>query len=131
MNKLLGKYKNKIRKYKDKPGSAIALTMFLLAGMLMVALSGAYIITVGIKAAGVQSQSTKAYFAAESGSERLLWELRKNGWHWAATSSSVAVFSSTLPTGANYKVYYTYFNPIIFPSIGEFSNTKRSVEIRM
>lgn len=119
------------KKFSDKKGSALALTMFILAGMLIVALSGSYIIMVGLKASGVQSQSTKAYFAAESGSERMLFELRKNGWLWDVPSSDTPVFSETMPSGASYKVYYTFFHPIIFPSIGEFNQTKRSVEIRM
>lgn len=118
-------------KYKEMPGSAIALTMFILAGMLLVALSGSYIILLGIKAAGVQSQSTKAYFAAESGAEQVLWQLRQNGWTRPAPSLVFPVFSEDFALGSSYKVYYTYFPPMIFTSIGEFNNTKRSVEIRI
>lgn len=109
----------------------MALTMFILAGMLLVALSGSYIILLGIKAAGVQSQSTKAYFAAESGAEELLWQLRQNGWVRPAPSLINPVFTSTLPFGSSYNVYYTYFPPMIFTSVGEFNKTKRSVELRI
>ena len=116
---------------KEKRGSALALTMFILAGMLLVALSGSYIILLGIKAAGVQSQSTKAYFAAESGAERLLWELRRHGWSRPPVSFTSSILEDTLPSGSSYKIYYTHFNPIIFQSIGEFKKTKRSVELRM
>ena len=89
------KFFNKI-KFQDKSGSALALTMFVLAGMMIVAISGAYIVMVGIKAAGVQSQSTKAYFAAESGSERVLWEMRRNGWKYGVPSLTTTVFQKTL-----------------------------------
>jgi len=116
---------------RQKKGSALALTMFILAGMLVVALSGSYIILLGIKAAGVQSQSTKAYFAAESGAERLLWELRQNGWSRPDVSLDNIILSDTLELGSSYEIYYTHFNPIIFRSVGDFNRTKRSVELRM
>jgi hypothetical protein len=121
--------KNRL-KSKDKKGSALALTMFILAGMLMSALGGSYVILLGIKAAGIQSQSTKAYYAAESGAERLLYGMRKNGYVSETISTSTPVFEALL-TGPSYKVYYIYFPPFIFSSIGEFNNTKRSVQIRI
>lgn len=116
---------------KKFKGSALLLTMFILAGMLIVSLSGAYIILVGIRASGIQSQSTKAYFGAEAGAERLLWELRNNGYIYS-TPSWTSVFSDTLPvSGANYNVYFSAFPPLVFTSIGEYQNTKRSVELRI
>lgn len=116
---------------QKKSGSALLLTMFILAGMLVVAMSGAYIILLGIKAAGIQSQSTKAYYAAEAGGEKLLWELRKHEWYYNMPSNEV-LFSDTMPvTGANYKVYFTLFPPLIFTSVGEYNNTKRSIEIQI
>ena len=120
-----------MKKISAKKGSALALTMFILAGMLMVALSGSYIILIGIKAAGVQSQSTKAYYAAESGAENLLYLLRKTGWSRPSPSAGI-VYSSTLPSGGGYDIYYTHFlTPMIFRSVGSFNQTKRSVELRM
>lgn len=113
-------------------GSALLLTMFILAGILIVALSGSYIIVLGIKASGIQSQSTKAYFGAEAGAEKILWELRKNSYSSYVTPSWVPIFDDTLPvSGASYKVYFSELSPFVFTCIGEFQNTKRSVEIRM
>ena len=120
-----------MKKFLDKKGSALALTMFILAGMLVVAISGSYVVLLSVKAAGVQSQSTKAYFAAESGAERLLWEMRKNHWTYNMPSQDTPVFSKTLISGSKYNVYYIYFPPLIFDSIGEFNNTKRSVQLRI
>ena len=117
--------------FADKKGSALALTMFILAGMMMVALSGSYIVLVGLKAAGVQSQSTKAYFAAESGAERLLYALRHEGWTRPAPSLTNQFFITTLPSGESYRIYYVNFMPIIFQSVGEYNRTKRSVELKM
>ncbi len=115
---------------REKRGSALILTMFILAGMLIVSLGGAYVVFLGIKAGGIQAQSTRAYYAAESGTERLLWELR---WNSASYSSStdISLFNETLSTGGNYDVYYVEFPPLVFRSIGEFQNSKRSVEIRI
>jgi hypothetical protein len=129
MSKILFLSKRRIE--RNKPGSALALTMFILAGMMVVALSGSYIILLGIKASGIQSQSTKAYFAAESGAERLLWELRKQDLSRPIVSFENIVLSDSLGSGSSYEVYYTHFSPLIFKSIGEFNNTKRSVELRM
>jgi hypothetical protein len=84
-----------------------------------------------LKAAGLQSQSTKSYFVAEAGAERLLWELRKNSWVRESPSTENEVFSDTLDSGASFKVYYTNFSPLTFTAIGEFNKTKRSVELKM
>lgn len=125
--------KNILRKIKqtEKSGSALALTMFILAGMLMVAMSGSTVILLGLKAGGIQAQSTKAYYKAESGIERILWELNKDNWQLPDTSLVNPVFTEPLREG-NYKIYYTNFDPfIIFTSVGEFQQTKRSVQVRL
>ncbi len=119
-----------LTRYKDRQGSALALTMFILAGMLIVAMSGSYIILLGIKASGVQSQSTKAYFAAESGAEEILWKLRHKGWP-RPTPGNTSAIVGILPSGGFYKVYYLYFAPLYFNSVGNFNKTQRSVQLRM
>jgi len=123
---------NKKKKQRNKKGSAMLLTMFILAGMLIVAMSGSYIILLGIKASGIQAQSIKAYFAAESGAEELLWELRQNSYSYLSVSAGTEIFSGSMSqTGADYEVYFSGFPPLVFTSIGEYQRTKRSVEIRM
>lgn len=119
-----------------KKGSALILTMFILSGMIIVALSGSYVILAGIRSAGVQSQSVKAYFAAEAGAENLLWEMRRDPIIYnypSQPSSSVALsgLGSNLyfTSEANYKVYFSRFPPLIFTSVGEYQTTKRSVEV--
>jgi hypothetical protein len=111
-------------------GSALVLTMFIMAGMLIVALGSAYVALLGIKGGGTQAQSTKAYFAAEAGAERLIWEVRKHG-AVHSFNPNVASFSGTLVASSSYEVYFTQKVPsIIFTSIGEYMNTRRSVEIK-
>ena len=119
--------------WRQKQGSALILTMFILSGMLIVAMSGSYVILLGIKAGGLQAQSTKAYFAAEAGAERLLWELRKDGY--IQTTQAVIltpIFTGTMNDGSTYKVYFTGFNGhLIFTSVGESQSARRSVEIQI
>jgi len=115
---------------KHRSASALILTMFIMAGMLLVALNGAYVVSLGLRASGVQAQSTKAYYAAESGSEFLLWQLRKNAYVYTSPSET-ALFNVTLDAGATYSVYYSSFPPLVFQSIGEYQNARRSVEIRI
>lgn len=122
-------FKRLIKNREVKNGSALLLTMFILAGMLIVAVSGSYIILVGIKASGIQSQSVKAYFAAEAGAENILWFLRRYGWEYSLPSQT-PIFYGLMPSSrAEYHTYYTSFPPLVFTSIGEYQNTKRSVEI--
>ncbi len=114
----------------DKSGSALALTMFILAGMLIVAMSGSTVILIGLKAGGIQAQSAKAYYNAESGAERILWELNENSFTLPSFSLTEPTIEEPLEEG-NYELYYSNFDPIIFTSVGEFQQTKRSVQIRL
>lgn len=112
------------------PGSALMFTMFILSGMLIVAMSGAYIILTGIIAGGVQSQSTRAYFAAEAGAERLLYDFRVQ----SIGLDDLFTDRVDLPGGTYYKIYHTQDpdNPLIvnnYTSVGTFNNISRSVEI--
>lgn len=116
---------------KDKKGSALILTMFILTGMLIIAMSSSYVILIGIRAGGIQSQSTKAYYTAEAGAENLLWEMRHNGFVYPNQPSkeNVILEDTMALSGATYKVYFSHFYPLIFTSVGDFYNTKRSVEL--
>jgi len=118
------------KRSKQLSGSALILTMFILASMLMVGLSGSYVVLLGIKAGKIQANSLHSYFAAEAGAERLLWELRKNGSSYPEWSPDVPVFSGSFSGAlASYDVYLKSFPPLVFASIGDYQNTRRSVEI--
>ncbi|MFA6514631.1 MAG: hypothetical protein WCT50_05135 [Patescibacteria group bacterium] len=118
---------------KTKSGSAMILTMFILAGMLIVAMGGSYVVLLGIKAGGVQAQSTKAYFAAESGAEDVLWQIRKKVpplIHLSQVTSNPSVLISGLIGDEQaYEVYYTKRVPRTYMSVGDSRNTKRGVEV--
>lgn len=118
-----------------KSGSALLLTMFILSGMLIVAVSGAYVITLGIRAASIQGQSTKAYYAAEAGAERLLYTVRKNWYEeiYGDIEYGDDVYHGPIPLsdGSYANVYYMTVGatPVVYTSIGVYKTTKRSVEL--
>jgi len=128
MRFIINQHKIKINVFK--PGSAMILTMFILAGMLIVAMSGAYIVLVGITSSGLQAQSTKSYFAAEAGTELILWDLRKNGNLHGSEARIEPLVTGTLQSpNVSFEVYFTQFPPRTYMSIGSYMSTKRSVEI--
>jgi len=126
-------FKNNLTiKKLERKGSAMILTMFILAGMLIVAMSGAYVVLLGITASGTQAQSTKAYFAAESGIEFILWNVRKNGVDYGVEQigTGVAIEGPHTLSVANleYQVFHTgSFHG--YTSVGSFHSAKRSVEV--
>jgi hypothetical protein len=115
----------------DKVGSALILTMFIMSGMLLVAMSGAYVVFLGIKAGGIQAQSTKAYYAAEAGAEKFLYKMHyTSDFDYGEYPPGHLMFNGTLNIGPSYEAYFVSWPPLVFRSIGDFQNTKRSVEVR-
>jgi hypothetical protein len=118
-----------------------------MSGMMIVALGNSYIVLLGIQAAGTQARSTKAYFVAEAGAERLLWEIRKNQYKLpkrplgtpictsgtACTSfGNQTIIDTDGPDylGSIYQVYFTSFPVLTFKAVGTYLNTSRSIEIK-
>lgn len=62
----------------QRGGTAILMTMMILGSVLFVVLATSDVIRNGMIASKSQVHSAKAYYAAESGAERILWEIRKN-----------------------------------------------------
>lgn len=118
--------------FKNYDGSAIMLTLFLLSAIMLIVFGGASVIVSGLKMGSVQSQSTRAYFAAEAGAERLLYEFRhsSNFENLDKVGMENVFGTTTLASGSTYTVNYDSFIPqIIFTSIGSYESTKRSVEL--
>ena len=63
---------------KPQTGSAILTTIFLLSGILVIAMIGLEIIMSGLTARRAQGASTKALFAAETGIERATMAFKLN-----------------------------------------------------
>jgi hypothetical protein len=119
---------NKCNSLTMQTGSALLMTSLVLGGFLLTSLTAAGMIFSGIQMVRVQTSSTKAFFAAEAGVEKALWEVRKNGYSLPG-SDEKGIFSGTLDNGSTYSVDYTASTTNIITSIGEFDDTKRSVEV--
>jgi hypothetical protein len=68
---------SKNKNESQRGASSIFITMIILTGMLFVALTINTIVQNGIVMSRAHINSTKAYFAAESGTERMLWQIRQ------------------------------------------------------
>ena len=113
-------------------GSALMLTLFILSAVMLIVIGGATTIASGLRMGRIQAYSTRAYFAAEAGAERLLYEVRKGSTFDDLTNpGQTNVFgTTTLSIGSEYIVNYDEFVPeIIFTSIGNYRGTQRSVEL--
>ncbi|MFA5248008.1 MAG: pilus assembly PilX N-terminal domain-containing protein [Patescibacteria group bacterium] len=122
---------NKNIKYCQS-GTALLMTLLILSIVIMISLASAKIIVSGVKMSGTQARSTKAYFAAESGIERTLWEWRKNGWDITAPpSGTINLFSGSLLNSSFYRVDRAISPVVILRSTGEYENLKRTVEIQL
>lgn len=128
---------------KNKKGTALFMALMILSGVLIVSLGAASLIMSGIKQGKTQADSTKAYFAAEAGAERILWEIRKNGADlnscnidsYINFTLSPADCDGSTPTyslsdNASYYVIFSFGGTATTTvSVGSFNNVKRSVEI--
>jgi len=69
-----------IRKLKtDQSGTIVLITFLVLISILTVGIGVSNLVLVNLKLGGTQARATKAFFAAEAGSEKVLWEIRKEG----------------------------------------------------
>lgn len=118
--------------FKNKNGTALLMTILILNSIMITALAASRIVVVGIKMSGVQEKSTKAYFAAESGGERALWEWRNNAYTLPASSTDENVFTGSLSNSSDYDVDYASSSDVaVFTSNGSFSGLRRSIEIKL
>lgn len=116
---------------KKQRASAIMLVMFILSGVMIIVFSSSSIVLSGLKMGKIQSESTIAYFAAESGAEILLYEFRKDNLmdKLGTPPENNILSSSVVNTNYVYTVNYDAYIPLTFTSIGSYYRTRRSVEI--
>jgi hypothetical protein len=116
---------------KPKKGSALLLTLFLVSSIMIVAFSGSYIIVSGLRSSGLQYDSARAYFVAESGAEYSLWQVRQNSFDLKGNLYG-DIFSAVPMPGtypAKFTVDYKTWAPIVLTSVGSYGVTQRSVEL--
>lgn len=132
---------------KNKKGTALFMTLMILSSVLIISLGAASLIISGLKQGRTQTHSTRAYFAAEAGAERVLWEIRKNLFVPSActagtdyivfdndnsppnTAACGAKQTNTLSNNASYFVFYKLSSPVTLEIIGEYSDVRRSVQL--
>lgn len=144
---------NKIRTIIDNKRGAtvVLLTVLIMSSILTVALSLGSVVINGLKVSKDQANATQAYFAAEAGAEKFLWEVRKNNFD--PTTSSPACSSdeyisadflgcentidplarSTSTNGSSFYIFYEY--PVVnatttLTNFGEYKGTRRAVKLK-
>jgi hypothetical protein len=131
------------KKIKNKKGNALLMSIFILSGVLVVSLGAADLVVPGIKMGRTQQSSAKAYFAAESGIERILLETRIYEMDISGCDSLVNKYIDfntktcvnseqiyILSNGAEYSVIFISSSPqISFRSTGNYQETRRTVEV--
>ncbi len=130
---MYNKMKNFIKTKKE--GSALLLSLLLITSIIVIAMGGSSLALSGIRMAGVQSQSVKAYFAAEAGAEELLYKVRQSEEIDLSDDTGTEVIQNgELDTNSEFFVILSERPPeddeYIFISIGTFLNTRRSVDLR-
>ena len=70
---------------KNNRGSAIMITILILASILIVVLGVSEVITRGLQNSKISGLSGLAYLAAESGAEKTLYLMRKTGFEPSAS----------------------------------------------
>lgn len=108
----------------QKGAVSILLAILLLSVLLIIGSGIAVLIIQQIKMSGQMGRSVVAYYAAESGAERCLYELRQNG----ATSCPFTDVPLSFNTNAKYTVIYNDGIDKI-ESIGQFMGVSRKVEV--
>ena len=123
---------NFIKNKKNQTGVILLLTLFILSGILVITLAAADLVLAGIRMNRLTGYSGLAFFAAEAGLERSLWQARQPGYNYPEENQDD--FLNCNPTcpltnGSNYKVAYATSTPnVSFTSIGSYRRAKRSVQ---
>ncbi|MFA6171137.1 MAG: hypothetical protein WCW77_05760 [Patescibacteria group bacterium] len=138
---------------KNNKGNIILVTLMILTAVLTACLGAAALVAQGIILHRTQKGSTSAFFASETGTEKILWEIRKNNFQFLRADGSgcqandyinfsadcfedqticcqAAQSLVLLSTGATFEVRSIATTPeYIIHSTGEYSGSKRMIEI--
>lgn len=115
---------------KKNKGSALIMTLMILASVLIVTLGAANLVTSGIVATRLEQSSTIAYYAAETGIEKVLWDVRKELILLPDEAEKAVFASSTLENGSSYIVDFASSTlEISFTSVGTYKESSRSIQV--
>lgn len=122
--------RNKIKELiKSQNGSAILVTVLILASLLIIAMNASTAAMSGLVLTGVQEKSTLAFFAAESGAERSMYDSRYGAG--LPLSGATNMFgTTTLANGSYYLIdYATDTASSTYSCDGYYKDVKRSVSL--
>jgi hypothetical protein len=105
--------------------TTIIMAFFVMSIILMAALTAATVMTYQIKMSLEIANSIPAFYAADAGAEKCLYQIRKLSDNQECNRNNGSI-SGVLDNGAGYSVDRS--NKIVNSS-GTFSNTKRQVEL--
>lgn len=106
----------------QRGATAILLAVLILSMLLIIGLGVSTLIISQIKMSAQTGQSVQAFYAAEAGAERCLYEVRKKGANTCP--------SGTLDNNANYNVAVSIKEDSgQISSIGHFGQTSRKIEL--
>jgi uncharacterized protein (UPF0333 family) len=117
-----------MKKFISQKGAvSIILAILLLSVLLVIGLGISILMIQQIKMSGQAGRSVVAYYAAEAGAERCLYEVRKNGAVSCLDDNNWVQLDTASPFNeASYKA--TYNGSDIIESTGRFRGTNRKVE---
>jgi hypothetical protein len=133
-------------KRNNRGGTILLLTVLILTSVLTITLVSSDIIRNGLLAGRSQVNSTKAYFAAEAGAERILYDIRNNGFDvggcnffdyvkFGSPDTCDAIYSGAEQSLSNTSKYYVTVGlasdgiTTYATSTGMFSDVSRVIEI--
>lgn len=114
---------------KKNKGSALIMTLMILASVLIVTLGAANLVMSGIVATRLEQSSTIAFYAAETGIEKVLWDIRKE-LILLPDVETEGFASSTLENNSSYIVdFASSTSDISFTSVGTYKESSRSIQV--
>lgn len=145
MNKIL---KNLL--INQKGGTALLITLLILFAIFTVTFTASDIVISGLKMSKERYDSTKAYFAAESAGERIIWHVREPDFNTAGcVNGNYISFNDgdcggnapccngnteieyTLSNNAKYSIQYSYTAPdTTLSCLGKYSSVGRRVQLK-
>lgn len=118
--------KNKQRLENQRGAALVVTSLIILTILTLVFLGVSTSLTEELKMFESLQNSPPSYYAADSGAERVLYKLNKQGYS-PLPPYPLEVLTFTLENGGSYKVIAT--SSTTFKSIGEMDDISRSVEL--
>lgn len=116
-------------KTKNQKGYALLAVLLILGVMSVVVLGMNMIMVTKMKIAVSAVDSVGAFYAAESGAERILYNDRKWTYDPIPAKINSEIKSGNLTNGARYSVILLNDSPTSIKSIGSFQSANRALEL--